>query len=316
MLNCVSNALCFTLIPFYRESVQKEELTLDKAHAMLTDLSTAKLELSHRSKKFISFRREEDWLEYGNRVKNKPLVEQTVINCVTAIPQQLDDPKSPSVLIIGTENCKIHILEIIPKFRIIKTISLVSSPMILSASGVYALGYRVAIITREGKILSVKDGELSSAKIEPESYPVDLIRTTSTILVACMNNCINCYHPRGKKLYSLLTPSPVQCMEMLILQQSNSFATLVGLSNGEIRLYNEKNLVSTVNLDEPIYGIKFGRFGRESNTMLCTTKSGALDIRIMSRSAKIDTLHSANGPPPEQDIPINIPKKTRIYVGV
>ena len=63
---------------------------------------------------------------------------------------------------------------------------------------------------------------------------------------------------------------------------------------------------------------KFGRFGREDNTLVVTTSSGALDIKILARAAKLNpsaaTSKLLQEQVPEQDVPLSIPKKTRVYV--
>ena len=42
--------------------------------------------------------------------------------------------------------------------------------------------------------------------------------------------------------------------------------------------------------------------------------AGALDVKILPRSASLETSGQASGPPPEQDIPLNIPKRTKVYI--
>ena len=44
------------------------------------------------------------------------------------------------------------------------------------------------------------------------------------------------------------------------------------------------------------------------------TDTGALDVRILSRnSTPLNATLPLNGPPPEQEIPLKVPKKTRLY---
>ncbi|GFH21157.1 BBS1 domain-containing protein, partial [Haematococcus lacustris] len=44
------------------------------------------------------------------------------------------------------------------------------------------------------------------------------------------------------------------------------------------------------------------------------SKSGALDIKMLPRNAVLEAPPGPAGPPPEQDIPLQVPKKTRLYV--
>ena len=41
---------------------------------------------------------------------------------------------------------------------------------------------------------------------------------------------------------------------------------------------------------------------------------GGLDVKILPRTAKLDGIAAKTGPPPEQDIPLDIPKRTALYV--
>lgn len=42
--------------------------------------------------------------------------------------------------------------------------------------------------------------------------------------------------------------------------------------------------------------------------------TGGLDIKILPRTAKLHGLAVKAGPPPEQDTPLDIPKRTALYV--
>jgi Bardet-Biedl syndrome 1 protein len=92
-------------------------------------------------------------------------------------------------------------------------------------------------------------------------------------------------------------------------------ATIVALSNGEFRVYNGKTLVNVVNTHDIVTAIKFGRYGREDNTLVLTYKSGSVQIKMLPRLANLEPTKGINsGPPPEQDIPLKVPKKTKLYI--
>merc|ERR1712232_1052984 len=61
-------------------------------------------------------------------------------------------------------------------------------------------------------------------------------------------------------------------------------------------------------------GIKLGTFGREEGAMVLSCKSGSLMVKILTRNANLDVSTHTPGPPPEQDIPLDVPKKTKLYV--
>ena len=58
----------------------------------------------------------------------------------------------------------------------------------------------------------------------------------------------------------------------------------------------------------------FGVFGREEGCMILNYEGGGLSAKILQRQANLNQSTMKPGPPPEQDIPLNIPKKTKLFV--
>lgn len=65
---------------------------------------------------------------------------------------------------------------------------------------------------------------------------------------------------------------------------------------------------------ENVTAMRFGPYGREEAALVLAYKSGALTIKMLQRQADLEVQSAAPGPPPEQDIPLNVPKKTKLYV--
>jgi Bardet-Biedl syndrome 1 protein len=130
-----------------------------------------------------------------------------------------------------------------------------------------------------------------------------------------MDNAVHSYHLKGKKNYSLYMPAPITDMvEMPLRKLANVNALLVALGNKEVRLYNDKHLIVTLNLMDVTTAMRFGRFGREDRTLCMISKSGALNIKILQRQANLEVSAAPPGPPAEQEVPLDIPKKTKLYV--
>merc|ERR1712187_579932 len=79
-------------------------------------------------------------------------------------------------------------------------------------------------------------------------------------------------------------------------------------------LYNGKHLITTTKTNDVVTGVKLGTFGREEGSMVLSFKRGALMVKILQRNANLDVSSTTPGPPPEQDIPLDVPKKTKLYV--
>jgi len=104
----------------------------------------------------------------------------------------------------------------------------------------------------------------------------------------------------------------IQLMRVTLNRSYQIF--LVALSNGEVRSYRGRELVHTIELKESIAALRFGRYSRENNSLAIVTKSGALELKMLQRSANLGTMKCEQGPPKEQDMKIPIPKKTQLYL--
>ena len=164
---------------------------------------------------------------------------------------------------------------------------------------------------------TISDGVLASHIVNLDSHPISVISSEKFIAVGCMNKTIYFYNLLGGLVHNIYLPDYLTCMEKFSTENYPNMI-IVGMKNGEIRVYNEIMLTSITRMNEPIRAMKFGRFGREDNTLAVTTSSGALDIKILARAAKLDptvaTAKLLQEQVPEQDVPLNIPKKTRVYV--
>ena len=89
---------------------------------------------------------------------------------------------------------------------------------------------------------------------------------------------------------------------------------IVALKNGQIRLYNEKNLINSLQTDDICNGIIYGIFGREEGCLVVNQANGGMQAKILQRQAKLNVSSFKPGPPPEQDIPLKVPQKTTLFV--
>ena len=161
--------------------------------------------------------------------------------------------------------------------------------------------------------------------IELESCPIGLVCVSAKeIYVGMAGNIIHLYNIKGKKQCSMHLDSPITNMELFTKgKMEQTRALLVALKNGEIRLYKKRKLINVIQTHVPgsiggvdeITGIRCGRYGREDVCLSTTHRSGSMCIRIHRRTAKLNFGDSdKKGPPEEQDVPLNLPKKTRLYV--
>ena len=270
--------------------------------------------LSTRSLEFLSLETADERTRFIEGVKDSPLIQQTVITCLAVLKKDKEDDTGVGYLIIGTENNRVLILD--SQFQILRKVQLPAPPVFICTTGLYDVDYRIVIACRNGSISTIKNGEPLSVAIELESQICGMVRVDKSIVVGTMSNTVHAYHVKGKKQYSLYMPAAITNMAAICQEtQKGSKACIIALANGEVRVYNGKILINTVQIRDIVTGMRFGRYGREDATLIMTTVSGAVIIKILPRLANLEVQKGVQtGPPAEQSIPLKVPKKTRLYV--
>eukprot|EP00640_Fibrocapsa_japonica_P000784 CAMPEP_0113937780 /NCGR_PEP_ID=MMETSP1339-20121228/4326_1 /TAXON_ID=94617 /ORGANISM="Fibrocapsa japonica" /LENGTH=585 /DNA_ID=CAMNT_0000940679 /DNA_START=147 /DNA_END=1904 /DNA_ORIENTATION=- /assembly_acc=CAM_ASM_000762 len=278
--------------------------------------------LSARSMDLLAIEDEAQRTEYVQAQKNLPHIQQTVVTCMETIKKNSEEDDAVSSLVLGTESKQVLLLDP-PGNNIVTGVTLQGIPSMLAVTGLFDVEWRIVAACRDGKIYTIKAGDVRSKTaivtgtvIEVETQPVALCRLDKMIYVATMDQHIHCFLLKGKKNFSMsLAPQNITNMEVLAVKKARVVsALLVALDNGEVRLYREKHLVHVLKLDDVVTAMRFGQYGREESTLALLTRSGSLTIKMLQRKANLESSSINPGPPPEQDIPLNVPKKTKLYV--
>jgi len=296
------------------KELQKEAIDLRSAYDKLNAARESGTVLSNHSIDFLAMEDPEQQMEFVKKSKESLQHQQTSITCMEVLKQNMDETTAVSMLVLGTENRMVYILDS-SALNIATKVELDAVPTFISVLGLYDVEYRITVACRDGNIYTIKNGQVLSSVIELETQPVGLVRYDKNIYVGCMDNVIHCFHFKGKKNHSIYLPCPISCMSLLQITKSRvAKALVVALNNGEVRLYNGKHLICITKTNDVVTGIKLGTFGREEGSMILSFKSGALMVKILQRNASLDVSSTTPGPPPEQDIPLDVPKKTKLYV--
>ncbi|XP_069501037.1 BBSome complex member BBS1 [Ambystoma mexicanum] len=273
----------------------------------------AEIPLSVRSLRFLML----DLPEMESFVslhKQQPIKRQTVITCMGTLKKNMADEDAVSCLVIGTESKEVYILD--PEaFTVLTKVSLPSVPGFLDVTGQYDVEYRVTIACRNGNIYVMRrDSKRPKYSIELNSQPVGLVRVHKNIVVGCSQETLHGYTQKGKKLWTIQLPSAIMTMSLMDQKSRGFQAVLVGLANMEVHMFRDKNLLHVIKTQDVVTSICFGRYGREDNTLIMTTKGGGLIIKILKRTAVFEEKDTTPGPPLAQSIKLSIPKKTKLYV--
>ncbi|XP_030424498.1 Bardet-Biedl syndrome 1 protein isoform X3 [Gopherus evgoodei] len=273
----------------------------------------AEIPLSVRSVRFLA----QDVPEMENFVnlhKGQPIKRQTVITCMSTLKKNMADEDAVSCLVIGTESADVLILD--PEaFTILAKMTLPSVPAFLDVMGQFDVEYRVTVACRDGSIYILRrESKRPKYCIKLSAQPVGLVRVHKNIVAGCSDETLQGYTQKGKKLWTVYLPAPLMTMSLLDQKSRGFQAVMVGLANQVVHMYRDKNLVDVIRTQDVVTSICFGRYGREDNTLIMTTKGGGLIIKILKRTAVFEEKDTSLGPPVAQSIRLSVPKKTRLYV--
>ncbi len=273
--------------------------------------------LTFRSLDFLALKDDNERREYALAMRNQPLDVAVPITCMEALPKSSSDEKALSHLVVGTEHGKLLFLNL-PVTDVMFWVDLPSAPTQLAVKGVLDTDYRVYAACRDSKIYCARKDKPLSVAVSCDSHLVDFVVTDKYIFTATMNHNITAYSHHGRKDYVLSMPCAVSSMTVLKMTKVQTVeALLVGLKNGEVRLYNGRQLLNTIPSADGniVTAMRFAAYGREDASLLLGYKSGMLSVKMLARQMTFgsgDTVMSL--PPPEQDIPLSIPTKTTLFV--
>ena len=307
------------------DRLRAEETTEDSIQGAVAELSQLRdggAKLTSRSLDLLGIDDMAVGYEFIEAEKHLPLTQLSSITCMEVM-QKSDDGAGVgmSCLVIGTESKKVYILKH-TGYSIACEVDLPSVPVMMAITGSVAVGFRIVVACRDAKVYTIK-GQNSKAEtnvgtsmvIELEAQPCGIVRAAKSIFIGCMSNQFHAFHIKGKKNFTVYLDSHITQMELLDMKGSrNVQACIVALANGEVRIYNEKSLVSSVRVREEVTALRFGKFGREENSLVMAHKSGSLTVKMLPRNTDLEKSKMPVGPPPEQDVPLEIPKKTKLYV--
>ncbi len=289
-----------------------------------TDSSTAikaleeienKSEFSARSLELLSIKEKEKQITFIDERKHLPIVISNFVVCMTTLKKNnTNDLIATSQIIVGTEGGFVFVIDhsgskIISKFKI------PDIPSQIISLGAYDVDYRLHIAARNNKIYTIKNGELTTVIIDVASKILGMVRTEKSLILATIDDYYQSYSPQGKKKFSIKMPHSISNLEVLDASRTRNFkGVIITLKNGEVRVYNEKNLLNIIKLNENIFGVKFGKFGKDEERLILITDSGSLIIKSLIQNINLDTISYNPQKKTGEELALNVPKKTKFYV--
>lgn len=286
-----------------------------------------KVHLSSRSHELLSHVGEGEQisstaLNFIDEVKGQPFIQMTLITCMETIKKEMDEPDAVSLLVLGTEAGQIYILPQDPSgSNFLCRVQLPATPTMISVSGLFDVEWRVSVICRDGKLYNIKNGDmkgqavLSGTVVDLGSQAVVMVKQDKYLWIATMERLVSCYSSRGKRMKGLVLTEDISEMCVLHMKRSKvGSLLLVALATGEMCIYRDLTKIHSIFVDKPVSALCYGSYGREENSLVVVHGNGALTVKIWKRTVDAESMGGTNGPPPEQDIPLPVPKKTKLYV--
>nr|XP_027200540.1 Bardet-Biedl syndrome 1 protein homolog [Dermatophagoides pteronyssinus] len=257
--------------------------------------------------------------------KNQELRKLNVVTCMALLKKTVAETNAPSCLIIGTESQNVYILEV-EAFTMLSTATLASIPVFIQASGLFDVEYRILFACRDAHIYLIKRGYDSGRLcIQLNSQPVGLARIGTNIYVAAMDQTLSIYTNKGNRTWNMKQSANITTMEEITLERQALNLVAVALTNKTVVFYNDRKCVDTLYLDDVVVAMKYGRFGREDNTLVMVTANGSLIVKILKRTAQFQlsieqsydldrTVGSSLSIGNNSTAKLVIPKKTKLFV--
>lgn len=162
--------------------------------------------------------------------------------------------------------------------------------------GQFDIDFRIIISTREGAVCILRKGWLEGKSIFRIDYPavgLSLLPIDQTIIVVCMNNTLDCYSKKGKRLWGVILPASAVCMVSITLAHIGQTLVCVALYGGLVQIYSNKVVVDQFSVPgevdksnlkniicvcitlfaflETVSAMAFGRLGQEDHVLVLIT---------------------------------------------
>ena len=289
---------------------------------LLSDIRDRGMRISSRSAELLSLDLDEQRIQFVEDMKNLPFVQHTLITCMETIKKDQEDIDAINALIVGTELGQVLCLPHDPvNSEFIWKVELPSPPVLFNIAGILEGEYRINVICRDAKLYTIKNGDTRGTAVVTGivtslgSHALAAVRIDKSLWVATMDRLISSYTIKGKRINSITLDEDITDMCAFTIKRTKlNELLLVALASGEIRLYRGIQVIHSFFVQKPVIAMRFGPYGREENSLIVIHGRGSLMIKIWRRTADVDAAINVIGAPPEQDIPLQVPKKTKLYV--
>ncbi|XP_022916121.1 BBSome complex member BBS1 [Onthophagus taurus] len=316
----------FTVVPLPFSALEQavwkklsDESNRDVSSA-LSDLKSVPFHtLSSRSQNLLSLEVNEI-SEYINKYSTSEPKKFSPITCMTTLNRSTQDKDAPACPILATEAGQVFILDpqtFAPLHQAVAS-SNKTTPYIIQTIGVYDVEFRITIASREGYVTLLRRGWLEGKTLfqtTPNIVDMALIPGDGFIMIATTEKLLQCYTKRGSKVWNLKTKYEITCLCVIPLSYINTSLLAVGFRGGSIHLYQGRTLMDVIIGPDTPSAIIFGQLGQEEHVMVIVTMSGALNLKILKRTADFNlNKEDSMSAPIQQAKPLPLPKRSKLFL--
>jgi len=107
-------------------------------------------------------------------------------------------------------------------------------------------------------------------------------------------------------------PANITAMVEMDIEHLGVKPVALALENCQVHIYLDKHRVDNIPTPEVINVMKYGKYGRESGTLVMVSRQGTLTVRILKRTVRFSPKEVSSSPVVASKM--LIPKKTKLFV--
>ena len=290
------------------EENEKENEENDKNKKMKEN---SNLPLSQMTLHLLILKQQEEQIKFLEENKNMKTLLRNYITCITYIHKDnTSDINANSYLVIGTENCTIYIIEYTNKKPLCQ-IRLPEVPFLIVCQGGYKSDHTILVGDRGCTIYVIKKDSIVNKFIMPQPL-VGLVIAPKNFYVGTMSNNYISYNFNGDKVFSIIQPAIISCMEFYYRKSEDLPIVIIALKNKEVRFYNDKNLLIVMKVNDNIFGMKYGKYATTDDCLVLFTYSGSLIVKTFGKENRFSKLKYEEEK--KEEGKIVIPKRTPLFL--
>ena len=267
--------------------------------------------LSQMTLHLLIIKQQEEQIKFLEENKNTRTQLRNYITCISYIHKDnTNDINTNSYLVIGTENCSIYIIDYTKK-KPLSDIKLPEVPFLIQCQGGYNSEHTILVGDRGCTVYVIKKDIITNKCIVPQPL-VSLIITPKNFYVGTISNNYISYNFTGDKIFSIIQPAVITCMEFYYRKIEDLPIVIIALKNQEVRFYNNKILLIVMKVHDNIFGMKFGRYATVDDCLVLFTYSGSLIVKTFGKENKFSKLKYEEENKSEGKI--IIPKKSSLFL--